>query len=107
MWFYCTYLTNGDNGLFGQYHSQNLAQSLHYQIRNYHLHLGFYADDLEGSTMIQINTWYHVAFVYDYSSSTQQIYLNGIQDGNRSSSPYQCTSGSIVIGKTVTVKNVL
>ena len=37
-----------------------------------------------GSTTIQSNVWYHVAFVYDYPTS----------------SAYQGTSGDIVIGKT-------
>lgn len=100
MWFYCTSLTNSQQGLFGQDHSSNIDESLHYQIRNSKLFLGFYSDDLEGSSTIQTNTWYHAAFVYNYLSSTQQIYLNGKLDGNRSSSTYKGTSGSIVIGQT-------
>jgi hypothetical protein len=100
MWFYWISLTTADYGFFGQYHAQTADQSLHCMIRNEKLFLGFFSDDLSGSTNIQINTWYHVAFVYDYSSSTQKIYLNGILDSSRSSSPYQGTSGSIAIGKT-------
>ena len=58
-------------------------------------------DDLSGATIIQINTWYHVAFVYNYSSSTQSIYLNGKLDSNRiSDSAYKGSPGVIVIGKT-------
>ena len=53
-----------------------------------------------GSTTIQSNVWYHVAFVYDYPTSTQRIFLNGRLDGSRTSSAYQGTSGDIVIGKT-------
>jgi hypothetical protein len=105
MWFYCTDLTSADSGLFGQYHDSVTDQSLHYPIRNYKLYMGFFGDDLLGSTTIQINTWYHVAFVYDLPSSTQKIYLNGKLDGNRSSFPYQGTSGSIVIGKTEQILN--
>ena len=100
MWFYCTNRTNNDSGLFGQYHYNGKDLSLHYQIRSSKLQLAFYADDLHGSTTIQVNTWYHVAFVYDLTSSTQQIYLNGKLNGNRSSNSYQGTTGSIVIGKT-------
>jgi hypothetical protein len=100
MWFYCIDLTSADYGLFGQYYAQTTDQSLHYIIRNTLTYMGFWSDDLPGSTIIQINTWYHVAFVYDYSPWTKTIYLNGILDSSSSSSPYQGTSGSIVIGKT-------
>jgi hypothetical protein len=62
--------------------------------------MGFFNNDLAGSTSIQTNTWYHVAFVYDYSLSKQIIYLNGVLDANRSAAPNQGTSGAIVIGKT-------
>jgi hypothetical protein len=100
MWFYSTALSSADYGLFGQYYAQTTDQSLHYLIRNYHIHLGFYNDDLSGSTTIQLNTWYHVAFVYDYASSTQSIYLNGNLDSSRNSSSFKGLSGSIVIEKT-------
>jgi hypothetical protein len=36
--------------------------------------------------------------VYDYSTSTQYIYLNGVLEGSRSSNAYQGMGGSIVIG---------
>ena len=101
MWFYLTALSSSDYGLFGQYYASATDRSFFCLIRNYHLYLGFYNDDLYETTVIQINTWYHVAFVYDYTLSTQMIYLNGKFDGNRTSAgPYQGLSGSIVIGKT-------
>jgi len=101
MWFYCIDLTDADHGLFGQCDNATTDRSLHYLIRSYKLYLGFYADDLNGSTIILNNTWYHVAFVYDNSSSTQIIYLNGKLDSKRTSlGPYQGLSGEIVIGKT-------
>ncbi len=101
MWFYCLDLTGGDHGLFGQCDNASTDRSLHYIIRNYKLYLGFYGDDLNGSTIILNNTWYHVAFVYDNSSSTQIIYLNGKLYSKRTSlGPYQGLSGEIVIGKT-------
>jgi hypothetical protein len=99
-------LTSADYGFFGQYSAQTTDQSLHYQIRNYSLNLGFFSDDLMGSSTVRTNIWYHAAFVYDYPSSTQKIYLNGKLDGSRSSSPYRGTSGAIVIGKTEQVLGV-
>lgn len=100
LWFYWTLSSSSDFGLFGQFHSQANDQSLHYQIRNNLLQLAFFNDDLMGNTSVQTNQWYHVAFVYDYITSKQSIYLNGINIGIRSSAPYQGTSGDIVIGKT-------
>ena len=100
MWFYCTSLAINKNALFGQHSAVATDQSLHMQIRGNVLYLSFYADDLTASTIVKINTWYHAAFVYDYSLSVQKIYLNGQLDGNRSSSAYQGTSGPILIGRT-------
>ena len=57
MWFYCTDLVNNNRyGLFSQHDSHNTRKCLHYQIRNNHVALAFYSNDLEGSTPIQINT---------------------------------------------------
>jgi hypothetical protein len=54
---------------------------------------------LTGSTPMAANTWYHVAYVYDYSSRTQYVYLQGVLDGTKTSSdPYQGQSGAIFIG---------
>ncbi|CAF1528772.1 unnamed protein product [Adineta ricciae] len=96
-----TYLSMDDDyGLFVQHQSPSTDQTLHYIIRNFSLYMGFYSDDLRSSTMIQLNTWYHVAFVYDYSLLQQSIYLDGILDCKRTSSgPYKGTSGAIIIGK--------
>jgi hypothetical protein len=100
IWFYSTSLTSNNSGLFGQYYVTTTNQSLHCLIQQNIVSFGFYADNLIGSRVIQINTWYHVAFVFDYSLLTKKIYLNGILDGNQNSSYYQGLNGSIVIGKT-------
>jgi hypothetical protein len=36
--------------------------------------------------------------VYDYSTSSQFIYLNGVLEGSRSSNSYQGMAGPILIG---------
>jgi hypothetical protein len=53
---------------------------------------------LRRTTVITINKWYHVDFVYDYTVSTQFLYLNGILQSNRSATPYLGKTGSIAIG---------
>ncbi|CAF4407347.1 unnamed protein product, partial [Adineta steineri] len=61
--------------------------------------MGFWNDDVTSGTTLSANAWYHIAFVYDNSSQTQIIYLNGVQDTNRSSAgPYLGGSGAINIG---------
>jgi hypothetical protein len=103
MWFYLTNPTNNDYGLFCQYYNTSTDELLHFLIRNSYLYMGFYADDLEGSTIIRNNIWYHAAFVYDYSSSRQSIYLNGILDGSRTSTGcFQGSAGSTLIGRVDT-----
>ncbi|CAF0856797.1 unnamed protein product [Adineta steineri] len=49
--------------------------------------------------MLHTNTWYHIAFIYDYPTGTQFIYINGDLDISRSGAgPYMGTSGDLTIG---------
>ena len=65
--------------------------------------MGFTLDDLIGLTTLSINTWYHVAYVYDYSSETQSVYLQGVLDNSKTSAgPYQGQNGSMYIGSSTT-----
>ena len=69
-------------GLFG--HCQNfiLNSCLHLMVRNGYLYLGFYNNDITGTTQLTWNIWYHVAFVYNRFLPMQLIYLNGRLDGS-------------------------
>ncbi|CAF3853439.1 unnamed protein product, partial [Adineta steineri] len=100
MWIYPTSLSTGNYyGLFTQYATSSTDHSLQMIIRGLQLTLDFYGDGVTGATALSTNTWYHVAFVYDYPSKTQTIYLNGYQDASGiSNQPYLGTSGSINIG---------
>ncbi|CAF4306615.1 unnamed protein product, partial [Adineta steineri] len=97
MWFYPTSLSSGNYyGLFNQYQSSTTDRSLQMMIRGLQLTLDFFADGVTGTTSLATYTWYHAAFVYDYPSKTQSVYLNGIQDASRvSNEPYLGTSGPI------------
>jgi hypothetical protein len=53
---------------------------LHINIRNQKLYFGFYKDDIQGATTIALNQWIHTAFVFDMTTMTQTIYLNGYSD---------------------------
>ena len=55
-----------------------------------YLYLGFYQDDCRGLTSITTNTWTHVAFVFDMTTLTQSLYIDGILDTN-------CTASSAIL----------
>ncbi|CAF1603288.1 unnamed protein product [Adineta ricciae] len=100
MWIYPIRLTKSDIfGLFSQYDSMEKYHFLRLTIQDSRLYMGFYNDGLECRTELVINTWYHVAFVYDYRSRSQNIYLNGNQDCHRSAAgSFKRSQGPIHIG---------
>ncbi|CAF1320452.1 unnamed protein product [Adineta steineri] len=100
MWIYPTSLSSGTSyGLFSQYESLTQDHNLYLILSGGNLKMGFWNDDVTSETALLANTGYHVAFVYDNSSQTQIIYLNGVQDISRSSAgPYLGASGAIHIG---------
>jgi hypothetical protein len=98
-WIYSTNIT-GDRGIFSQCACSTCPNQCFYFInRSGRLYVDFTFNGLYGSTTISMNTWYHVAFVYNYATKQQILYLNGVQDAITSNSdPYQGTNGSIQIG---------
>jgi hypothetical protein len=68
-------------------------------IRNHTTYFGFFDDDCSGSTIVNIDEWYHFAFVYNYMNGTQYIYLNGeLECTHNSTQPFQGNSSNITIG---------
>ncbi|CAF1122983.1 unnamed protein product [Adineta ricciae] len=99
VWSYPTNLTNFDNMMLGMCETPNNSRCMHWTIRTNRTYFGFYANDCQGSTILQTNRWYHIAFVYDYPTLTQYIYLDGVLDGiNNSSAPFQGANGVMTIG---------
>ncbi|CAF4070385.1 unnamed protein product, partial [Rotaria magnacalcarata] len=103
VWAYANSLHNNnpytDNAVFGQFQQNIQDHSLHIIIRNQRIYLGFFSDDLQGNQVLYPNQWYHMAYIYDYSTSTQYVYVNGYLDNSRNlSGPYQGTSGAMTIG---------
>ncbi len=61
--------------------------------------MGFYSNDLDTPTnVIQDNTWYHLAFWYDFEAQNRKIYVNGVQAAQASAAPFLGASGNTVIG---------
>lgn len=101
-WFYITYLNEViDQSFFGICQWPNWYECLHLTMRRtgaiYNLYLGFFNDDLLGLAPLQLNTWYHAAFVFEFSTRRQSIYLNGILDNTR------IASGTLNLGNPNTV----
>ncbi|CAF3315863.1 unnamed protein product, partial [Rotaria sp. Silwood2] len=98
-WIYPTSFT-ADLGIFSQCQCSTCSQECFYiLIRSNVLYAGFTYNYLFGSTTLSTSTWYHIAYVYNYATQQQILYLNGVQDGIVSNvSPYQGTNGSIQIG---------
>ncbi len=82
-------------------HCELLANDkcLHIVINNGRLYLGFFSDDLVGSTILNSYQWHHVAYVYDRYASQQIVYLNGYFDGGQTpSSPYAGNASQLILG---------
>ncbi|CAF4223848.1 unnamed protein product, partial [Adineta steineri] len=108
MWFYLTSLNQSVSGLFSQRDSGTTDHQLILMVYHALIYVSFYSDDVSGATMLSTNTWYHAAFVYDYPSRTQIVYLNGYQDGiHTSAGPYLGMAGAITIGMYIDYTNTL
>ena len=74
-------------------------EPLHFVIRDQKPHMGFYLNDLPGNTLIEIDTWYHIAWRYQISNGEQAIFVNGQLDNSETGhSPYLHTD-ILKIGK--------
>ncbi|CAF1184869.1 unnamed protein product [Rotaria sordida] len=100
-WIYYSTSTS-DRGIFGQCQCSTCAnQCLYLIMRNNRLYVDFISNYLSGSTAISTTYWYHIAFVYNYETRQQILYLNGVQDAIKSNAqPYQGQNGSINIGSS-------
>ena len=99
-WIYATSTFSGDNSIFSQCQCTTCPnQCLSLLVRSGRLYMGFGLNDISGLTSLAGTTWYHVAFVYNYETMQQILYLNGVQDrASSSSAPYQGQSGVTQIG---------
>ncbi|CAF2617910.1 unnamed protein product [Rotaria sp. Silwood2] len=98
-WIYPMTVT-GDNGIMGQCQCTSCSnQCFYFLIRSSKLYVGFTLNDISGLTTMTVNTWYHIAFVYNSVTQQQILYLNGVQDNIKSNSAaYQGTNGTFIIG---------
>ncbi|CAF4258260.1 unnamed protein product, partial [Adineta steineri] len=85
--------------LFVHCNLTNPDTCMHIGINGGRVFLGFFSDDLTGSTSMNSSQWYHVAYVYDRLSSRQIVYLKGIQDASRvTNGLYTGTASVLTVG---------
>ncbi len=90
---------NQDNVMIGMRESSLLDKSLYLMIRNNSTYFAFYNDDCRSSIIVSIYQWHHFAFVYDYTTLTQHIYLDGVLVCiHTPSGPFKGNSGSLIFG---------
>ena len=87
--------------LFVHCQKTDTDQCLHFVIGENYVRLAFFDDDLVVPAPINVNQWYHVAYVYDRSIPTQSIYFNGYPHSTgfrRYSGLYMGNSSTITLG---------
>jgi hypothetical protein len=63
------------------------------------LNFGFYANDLvTGGGLLELNTWYHLGFVYDVDAQQKRIYVGGALVDEATSTPFLGTTQDTLIG---------
>lgn len=106
MWIYMNISRpTGDSSIFSQCEVHLFSRCLHYTIRQNRPYMGFFGNDIFGRTNLTAGVWYHLAYVYDFSSNIKTIYLNGVFDGSSADSaigpsagPFFGESGNTTIG---------
>jgi len=96
---------NAEHVAFGQQQAGATNTSLHLRLGGTGnpaaggINFGFYSNDLvTGGGLLELNTWYHLGFVYDIDAQQKRIYIDGELADEGASTPYLGTSGTTNIG---------
>jgi len=99
MWIQASSLsTDVDSPLLGSVTGTGNRESLHLLVRSRKLYMDFNGGGTSGSTVLENNTWYHVAWRYQKSTSTQTIYLNGVEEASSGGHPSLLGTAGISLG---------
>ncbi|CAF1523708.1 unnamed protein product [Rotaria sp. Silwood1] len=105
-WIYpIGFSSSNDYGIFGQCQATSYNLCLYFIVRNNQLYCGFYSNDVQGGTTLTMSTWHHVAFVYDSTTTMQQVWLDGNLDGSHPASSYDGLWEITTIGATFQLGN--
>ncbi|MCT4644708.1 MAG: hypothetical protein N4A74_06950 [Carboxylicivirga sp.] len=78
---------------------------LHLQVRFDKPYFGFFSNDLQGVSALDVNRWYHVVWRYTKYNQEQAIYVNGVADCASLNHPPFVSDGNIFIGKSLKERN--
>ncbi len=101
-WFKCESVnaSNYGGGLVNVYNT--VSTTNHYSAFSFETgssgYINFYhfSNDFSYSYPFELNTWYHVAGVYSGSSTTQKVYVDGVDLGPGTAAPGSDTSGLLL-----------
>ena len=89
-WVYpLTVSLSSDAIIYAQIQSATFGHYMLMMLRNGRNYAAFFANDVTGPTVLQANRWYHMAFTYDMSTTTQTVYINGVA-GNETEKKTSC-----------------
>ena len=88
-----------DNAVFGHGSYGPTNNGLHLGERNSRVYFGFYSNDTSGNIALSANTWYNIAWVFNYSTKLKQIYVNGVFDTSGGTAGYGGTGTNTEIGR--------
>lgn len=100
-WIYAYNLQNQQPTIFAQCGQHIISKCLYLRLSNRKMVFSFFNGSQQGRTILVVNRWYHVAFVYNYTSQTQILYLDGLEDGRGSQGAYLGEPGNITIGRAL------
>jgi len=102
-------LVGGSRVIFSQAQSGSTNLSMHFRLGGTTstdapvrgVRMGFYNNDTDSpANLFQDNTWYHVAFWYNYETQTRRIYVNGVQVAQGTAvAAYLGTTGRTQVGR--------
>jgi hypothetical protein len=93
---------SANRGLFG-HGVHSTQEGLHINVGNNgsYTRLGFYSNDLDATFSFQVDTWYHLVYVYDRTNShNKKIYINGVKEADANQSSYNRGTDEFSIGNT-------
>ena len=64
--------------IYGQTNSSAFSQYMWMMLQNGSNYGAFFGNDVWGPTLFRINRWQHMAFTYNYTTTTQTVYINGV-----------------------------
>ncbi|CAF4132889.1 unnamed protein product, partial [Adineta steineri] len=86
-----------DMVIYAQTNTTAQYQYMWMMLRNGKSYGTFFYDDISGATTFQVNRWQHVAFTYDYATTTQVVYINGVLAIVKAKNYYNCHSALYAI----------